>query len=609
MARSQTASNHQPRSTQSAQRKISFAISAVFAVAFCAVLGAPAAAQTVVTTTQQPGFPQMPPGPNGPMTGGRPQPPNVADLPPGTATLRGHVFAADTGQALRKAQVRLVQQLESQTGQMVMMPSRDSRLATTDAQGAYEFKELRPGRYLLTASKGSYVSLSYGQMRSTEPGKPIQVLDNQTIERVDLSLPHGAIISGRILDEFGEPLSDVMVAPQRFQYVQGQRRLVNAGRVGISNDLGEFRIFGVPPGQYYLQASWRNTNPIGFGNADDKSGYAPLFFPGTLEASQAQRLTVAVGSEINDIVMTMRPTKTATVTGAIVDSRGQPMTGMLMISQQDALNFFTMGAPVKPDGTFAFNGLAPGEYTIMVQQMGGSPQDAEVAMVKVTVAGEDISGVQLAAAKPISTRGRIIVDPAAASSLPPRLMLQMSSPQNIPMLGIRAPTPVQDDMSFELKTPPGVYRLNLVPGGLGWTIRSVRRAASDVTDSGFEAKNGDDTILEVELTNKLTTITGLVTNARGAAAKDYTAIVFAQDPERWKGGNTRYQSTGRPDQDGRFNITGLPPGEYYIIALERVDSGEANDPEFLEKVHTRAERITLNEGETKTVDLRLNSSS
>jgi hypothetical protein len=586
-------------------------ISAISAIVFCALTAIPAAAQVIYSTTQQqPGVPPIPRDPLGPMPGGRQPPPNAADLPPGTATLRGHVYAADNGQPLRKAQVRLTQQLDSQAGQMVMMMPRESRLATTDAQGAYEFKELRAGRYVLTANKGSFVSLSYGQTRPTEPGKPIQVLDNQTIERVDFSLPHGGVITGRILDEFGEPLSDVMVAPQRFQYVQGQRRLTPAGRSAFSNDLGEFRIFGVAPGQYYLQATWRNTNPTGFGGTDDKNSYAPLYFPGTLEIAQAQRLTISVGSEISDVVMTMRPIKAASVTGTIVDSRGQPMVGMLMVGQPDGPGgFFATGAPVRPDGTFQLNGLAPGDYVITAQQMGGNPQEAETATTKITVAGEDISGVQLVAAKPLSTRGRVIVDPGAAASLPPRLALQASSPQQMmPMMGARLPAMVQDDMTFELKTAPGVYRLNLAGAPQGWTIRSVRRGATDVTDSGFEVKSGDDTVLEVELTNKLTTISGLVTNARGETVKDYTAIVFAQDAERWKG-NSRHLSTGRPDQDGRFSITGLPPGEYYIIALDRVEIGESSDPEFLEKIHTRASRLSLNEGETKTVDLRLNPSS
>jgi hypothetical protein len=100
-------------------------------------------------------------------------------------------------------------------------------------------------------------------------------------------------------------------------------------------------------------------------------------------------------------------------------------------------------------------------------------------------------------------------------------------------------------------------------------------------------------------------ISGLVTNARGDQLKDYTTVVFAQDSTRWGGSNPRYQSMGRPDQDGRFKVTGLPAGEYYIIALDRIDSGEVNDPEFLERIRQRASTISLNEGETKTMDLKV----
>src|SRR5262245_1962079 len=130
-------------------------IAAIPAIVLCALTVVPAVAQ-VVYVTQSPGapqgVPQMPPGPmpgvpQMPMPGGRGQASAAADLPPGTATLRGHVYAADNGEPLRKAQVRLMQQMDSQAGQMVMtMGPRESRLATTDAQGAYEFKELRAGR-------------------------------------------------------------------------------------------------------------------------------------------------------------------------------------------------------------------------------------------------------------------------------------------------------------------------------------------------------------------------------------------------------------------------------------------------------------------------------
>jgi len=555
------------------------------------------AAQTMFAAQQPPGFPPTMP------QGGRAQPPNAGDQPPGTATLRGHVFAADTGQPLRKAQVRIMQQIDVTPGPALV--ARENRLATSDAQGAYEFKELHAGRYTIMANKGSYVSMQYGQTRLTEPGKPIQILDNQTIERVDFSLPRGGVITGRILDEFGEPLSEVMVAPERFQYVQGQRRLVPAGRTVSTNDLGEFRIFAVPPGQYYLQATWRVGGMFG-GNTDDRTGYAPMYFPGTVDVAQAQRLTIAIGTEVSDVVMTMKPTRAARVTGTVVDSQGRPMSGLLMVMQSSGIGFMSTGAPIR-DGAFTLNGLAPGEYSLRAQQM-GNPAESEVAIARITVGSDDISGLQIVAAKPTAARGRVVVDPAAMSSLPPRLILSASPVQLMAMMGPMAPAPVQDDMTFELKSPPGQYRLNLQPVGMGWAIRSVRLNGVDVTD-GFEIKaNQEIDALEVELTNKLTTITGLVTNARGEAQKDYSTLVFAQDSARW-GGNTRYQSMGRPDQDGRFKISGLPPGEYYIIALDRVDSGEAGDPEFLERIRTKTSRLSLDEGETKTIDLRINSAS
>jgi len=134
-----------------------------------------------------------------PSVPGRPTAPGAttATPPPGTATLRGHVTAADTGQPLRKAQVR------------IFAPEiRENRMATTDADGTYEFKEVRAGRYTINVNKGSYVGLAYRQQRPFEGGKPLEILEHQTVERIDFALPRGSVITGRILDEFGEPMPE-----------------------------------------------------------------------------------------------------------------------------------------------------------------------------------------------------------------------------------------------------------------------------------------------------------------------------------------------------------------------------------------------------------------
>jgi hypothetical protein len=522
---------------------------------------------------------------------------------PGTATLRGHIFATDSGHPLRKAQVRIV-----------ASEIRENRMTTTDASGAYEFSEVRAGRYTISASKGSYITVSYGQQRPTDVPKPIEILDNQTIERLDLALSPGSVITGRILDEYGEPASEIIVAAQRYQFLQGQRRLMPSGRTATTNDIGEFRLFGIPPGQYYLTATWRNQSSMNPAASGDRTAYAPVYFPGTTNPTEAQRITVATGEELNDIVMMLKPIRAARVTGTAIGPDGKPMTpAMVFVTQSSVTMFATPGTgTVRPDGTFVINGLAPGEYILRAQRPGAPGEGPETATATIAVNGDDVSDVQLIGAKPSTASGRVLVDPAAAQTLPAALMIAAVPAQ---FLGLPAPPPpparVADDYTFELKSTPGVMRLTL-GGGFdgapkGWAIRSVRVNGADVTDAGIEFKpNEDISGVEVELTNRVASISGLVSGGRNEPVGDYTAIVFAQDREKWIG-MTRYQGLGRPDQDGRFKVTGLPAGDYYVIALDRVDPGQWTDPDFLEDLRSRATSLSLLEGETKTVDLRLNT--
>src|SRR5437870_11137023 len=134
---------------------------------------------------------------------------NQLALRSATATIRGHVTAADAGQPIRRAQVRLTPMV-APPGTGVVIPRVDGgRVVTTDADGAYEFAALPAGRYLLFVSKTGYVGVPWGQQRPNEAGKPIDAAAGQTIDHVDFALQRGGAITGRIFDEFGEPLSRI----------------------------------------------------------------------------------------------------------------------------------------------------------------------------------------------------------------------------------------------------------------------------------------------------------------------------------------------------------------------------------------------------------------
>ena len=532
---------------------------------------------------------------------GFPQPPRDTSAQTGTAVVRGHVFDGSSGQPLRKAQVRL------QSPDL-----RDSRLATTDANGAYEFRDLAAGRYNLSASKGSFVGLSYGQTRPFEPGRPLEVRNAQLLEKVDFSLPRGAVITGRVVDEFGEPIADVQVAAMRYQYVQGQRRLLTGGHSSTTNDIGEFRLFALPPGQYLISATYRPAALILALNevSSDRSGYAPTYYPGTANAAEAQRVIVAVGQRLSDLNIALSPTKLARISGTAVDSDGKPFAnGLVLMSQKNnGLPSIGTTGQLRPDGTFSISNVAPGDYSLRIAgtSSAGGAASTDFLQADLSITGEDVSDVHVVGVKSPKVTGRIIPAPGQANTDFTSLQLR-AFPLEPQLITTGGPAKVHDDGSFEMSASPVKSTIQLIATGRSTNgrIKSVRVNGIDVTDTGIEFRPNEDVNgVEIELTNQVNSLSGSVTDTRGKPVTDYTVITFARDRERW-GANSRFLNSGRPDQEGKYKLTNLAPGDYYVVAVDYLEQGAQTDPEFLERLKERATEFSINEAETKSLDLKL----
>ncbi len=178
----------------------------------------------------------------------------VPSEPAGTSRISGRVVAADTGAPLRRAQVRIS-----------AAELRVNRSATTDAEGRYEFPDLPAGRYNVSVSRSGFVSLSFGQRRPFEQGRPLDLGSAQEADRIDFALPRGGVIAGRVTDELGEPLAGVRVQAMRYQYLpNGRRQLTPVSGGGLfggllTNDLGEFRLYSLMPGTYVVSATPADT--------------------------------------------------------------------------------------------------------------------------------------------------------------------------------------------------------------------------------------------------------------------------------------------------------------------------------------------------------------
>jgi hypothetical protein len=331
----------------------------------------------------------------------------------------------------------------------------------------------------------------------------------------------------------------------------------------------------------------------------------------------AQRLTVAVGQTVTDLTLSLLPIRTARVSGTAVDSQGHPLQGFVQALQLSTMvggPFGISPGQIRPDGSFVINGLTPGDYTLQAQAPPAAPgSDPEYASAEVSVQGTDVTGVQIVGTKPSTIAGRVMITSGDPQALKPSTVRISLFPApgpggNTIIIGpVPQPVAVNDDWSFQARARSGTMRVQTQGLQPPWNVKAVRYRGIDVTDSGLDVKPNEDlSEIEIELTNRTTDVSGMVTSSRGEPVKDYWTVLFARDPEKRRP-PTRYVRTARADQEGRFKTAGLPPGEYLAIALESVDPAEVTDPEFLGRIEPQAERFALGEGETKTLDLKLNS--
>lgn len=311
------------------------------------------------------------------------------------------------------------------------------RVVVSDDQGAFRFDGLAEGSYMIAANKPGWI-VQGGRLRvmGQEPSVPVAVRDGQVVTDVTLTLVKGGAIAGAVRYEGGQPGAGLVVQALRISTINGERMASMTAVPGQTDDRGQYRIFGLPPGQYVVQVQeqrvpstvmtrqilpsevrWAEAVAAQAGQAAEVATapepgptvtYSRTYFPGTAYLSDAATIPIAAGDERLNVDIELRAVPTTTVTGTVLGVDGTPAAGArvtltasgggdddLMSMMMRMLGAAT-GAATRPDGTFTIPGVAPGTYDLEVRaappQTGGvgpTPTAAPVmpAMARLMLGG------------------------------------------------------------------------------------------------------------------------------------------------------------------------------------------------------------------------------
>jgi hypothetical protein len=577
------------------------------------------------------------------------QPRDNAPAPAGTAAIAGKVLiSGESKQPARRVRVTLNDLAHVVPGQTT----------TTDDAGTFTFSDLPAGRFELKAIKDAYLPSSFGASRPDRPGTPIVVKDGDRISGLAMTIARGGVITGAVRDVRGRPVPGIRVRVLRFGYspVTGERTLVTStpatGAAITTDDRGEYRVYGLSPGNYLVLA---NPLPAGTvpwvvpdirpltsaevqqalqstrtgGNAPGavaaappprsaaRVNYAPVFHPGAIDISAASTITLGLSEERSGVDVTIQYVPTATVSGtielptgvtpALVRPRLVPAGGQADLLAAAGLT----GPTARPDadGSFVFNGVAPGLYTLKVNTgtSGGRGGAAPVgpwlwAAEDVSMSGQDVT-MRLTLRPGVDVSGRV----AFEGSQPTAAELQTMSLALQPGSGVGGRVDAQGRFTLT-GVAPDTYRWSMTwtsPGASErWAIKSSVANRRESFEAPLRVNQDEPVDWTITFTDTPAGLNGVFQDRAGRAATDYFILVFASDRSYWAPGSKRIRAL-RPATDGAFITKGLPPGEYFLAALTDLEPGEWNDPALLDRLVGTAIKVTLRDGEMTRQDVRI----
>ena len=521
-----------------------------------------------------------------------------AQTPPEKAVLAGQVVNAVTSEPVRRVLV-YARRIDSMPGTTNIYTTQS---VLTDTAGHFALNGLDAGAYRITAERNGFLTAQYGARAAGKSGVTVALSAGQKM--TDLSIPiypHG-VITGRVLDEEGDPVPNANVELLRMQYMQGRKQLAHSNG-GSTNDLGEYRLFGVAPGRYYLSATFRG-NPNGV-NPVAQEDYVPTFYPRTWDAAAAAPLEMAAGAQLRNIDIMLARQHTVTVRGRVVNEAPGSSNVNVILSAHNPFGGSgnSRGALVNPQGGFEFKTVVPGNYVLVA--MANVPGKAYTARIPVQVAGADIDNLAITIYAPLTIEGRVTIDGDTSEKLGNLHVALGPFEAGNTVYGPLPDSAVRRDGGFQLSDVSAEhYSVNVygVPEGL--YVKSVRSSQADVLMTGLDLTSGAAAPLTIVLAPNAGQLTGTVLDSNTQKpVPAATVVLVPQDKAR----RTRefFYRTAPTDNAGHFTVKSIVPGDYKVFSWEGAAYGAWMDPEFLAQYESAGQSVTVTEGSPQSLQLNL----
>ena len=512
-------------------------------------------------------------------------------------TVRGTVVNAVSQETLNKVIVTL-----NSTG-----GPNGLSFATESAGGRFTIEHVRPGKYIVTAQRDGFTREAEGA-----PGvPPPQVLvEGGKDLNVVVRMQPLCVIGGRVTDSDGDPLRSVNVTAMRYGYAGGKRQL-NSAVSAMTDDRGDYRLFGLPPGRYFVRAAGSQR----FLSTDLHAINAATYFPGTTEATEAGAVNVAAGGEARGIDIALRRETVFKVRGTlpsvptVVELPTSPQIQFLNRGMHGAFNLqlipaspqgVAVGFPLsmsEQNGTtrFEFADVPSGAYvlTAMKTEEGHSTYARET----VQVAGGDVDGLNLTLAPALDVTGKVIWEGEAAGKFE-GMRVRLGPPAGR-RGGVVPLTPLKEDGTFVIHdVPPDTFEV-MVNGPATTYLKSVQVGVKPVDGREVDFTRGSGT-LTIVLASDVGDVSGTVKDEKGLAAARVRVTAIPVGANLGRMDNSRFAFT---NGEGKFEIQKLAPGDYKIFAWDNVEVGAPQDPEFRKPYEKQGREIRLSSNGRQTVDL------